>query len=203
VNDDLTAGEAAPQAHARQDHGRHLGSGPSPGADGMMQKREFLWKVHTYTNEYIRFADTKAGFCVGTASALIAALFASKSHELFIDAFSHKSSGTGNFLPIVSLLAFVALGTSIVAAVTAIRPRLWSRSNKGFIFWDDISKYGSATEFAAGHEIQTEIELTECLSRHLYTLATVCTRKYFWIGAAIWLVSVGGVLAVIVLLFKR
>jgi pycsar effector protein len=166
------------------------------------QKQEFLWKVHSYTNDYIRFADTKAGFCVGIASALIAALFASKSHELFINAFSRKLGGTWSLLAIASLLAFVALGTSIVSSVAAIRPRLWIKSTRGLIFWKEISQYSSAAEFATAYSIQTDLELNERLSNHVYTLATICSRKYFCVNAAIWMAAVGAALAVIVLLFN-
>src|SRR5437763_11946832 len=41
---------------------------------------EFLWKVHSYTNDYIRFADTKAGIALALVAGLLATLFGSKAH---------------------------------------------------------------------------------------------------------------------------
>src|SRR4029077_19894370 len=104
-------------------------------------KREFLWNVHSYINNYIQFADTKAGFCVGIASALMAALFASKSHELFIRGAPSQYAGHWTVLAGISLAAFVLLAVSMGAAVMVVRPRAWVYSEKGFIFWNDISNF--------------------------------------------------------------
>jgi hypothetical protein len=47
---------------------------------------EFIWKVHPYTNDYIRFADTKAAAVIAWCVSLISLLFASKAHHRFIQA---------------------------------------------------------------------------------------------------------------------
>src|SRR5260370_23057113 len=171
--------------------------------NGLAQKREFLWKVHSYTNDHIRFADTKAAFCVGIASALMGALFASKSHELFTKALTSQDVGHRTFLACVSLGAFVLLAISMGTAVTVVRPRLWTHSEKGFIFWGAVSKFDAGGAFAAQFAAQTEAELNECLSHHLYSLAKVCRRKYIWLIVAILTAAVGGAFAVVVLLFKH
>src|SRR5258708_7193333 len=155
------------------------------------RQQEFLWKVHGYTNDYIRFADTKAAFCVGIASALMGALFATKAHELFTKVTaSHWSS-----LAKVSFGSFVVLAASIAAAVTVIGPRLWTHSEKGFIFWGDVSKFESSNAFAVAYKAQTDEDLDKSLSRHLYMLATICKRKYFWASVSILAVVVGGMLS--------
>jgi hypothetical protein len=167
-------------------------------------KREFLWNVHTYTNNYIQFADTKAAFCVGIASALMAALFASKAHELFIRNAPSQYAGHRTILAGVSLAAFVLLAMSMGAAVMVVWPRPWKYSKNSFIFWDDIVKnFSTAASFAAQYSAQTDAELTLCLSQHLYSLAKVCHRKFFWVSVATVAAAIGGALAVIVLLFKR
>jgi hypothetical protein len=38
---------------------------------------KFLWDVHKYTNDYIRFADTKAAFVAAASTALIGTLVGS------------------------------------------------------------------------------------------------------------------------------
>jgi len=42
---------------------------------------EFAWKVHAYTNDYIRFADAKAGVVITWCASLVALLFAAKAHH--------------------------------------------------------------------------------------------------------------------------
>jgi hypothetical protein len=168
-------------------------------SDDQVQKREFLWKVHGYTNEYIRFADTKAGFCVGMASAVMAALFASKCHDLFLQA----APGQWTALAWASLSAFVLLALSIGASVTAVRPRLWVHSEKGFIFWQAVAEFDSPGALVMGYESQGVAELNVCLAHHLYSLAKVCSRKYMWVNVAILAAAVGGTLAVAVVLLKH
>jgi hypothetical protein len=207
--------DAAPQSHTHEGHehrrtsnmSRDLAaasdSEPSIKEDSVMQRREYLWKVHSYINDYIRFADTKATFCFGISSALIAALFASNSHEHFVYGIS-RQQGLMRSLPVViSLCGCVLLGASILTAVAAIRPRLWVHSSKGFIFWESISRFSTPNEFAAAYNIQTEIELNEGLSHHLYSIAKVCRRKYFWANASVWTVLIGGTLAVLALILNR
>ena len=191
-----------PSGAARASAGANSGRTPAEKGDAP-RRREFLWKVHAYTNDYIRFADAKAGFCAGVASALMGALFASRFQDFFTKALARDPGATWNLLAGASLLAFTFLGASVVAAIAAIRPRLWTHSNKGFIFWESISSYRTAAEFGAAYETQTELELNACLSHHLYSLATICRRKYACVNAAIWLTTIGGAFAAIALLLNR
>jgi hypothetical protein len=63
---------------------------------------DFIWKVHSYTNEYIRFADAKAGAVIAWCSALTAALFAAKAH--------YKFRGSSiDFFGFLALVAFLSL----------------------------------------------------------------------------------------------
>jgi hypothetical protein len=168
----------------------------------LTSQRDFLWKVHSYTNDYIRFADTKAAFCASFASALIGALFASKLHELFITKLRAGNFAGLTFLADLSLGAFVLLTLSVIFAVVVIRPRLWTHSDKGFIFWEAISAFDAAEAFSTQFRTKVEAELDECLSHHLYTLAKISSRKYFWVSTSILMAAAGAALAVIVLMFK-
>jgi Pycsar effector protein len=176
------------------------GAGSSAESGDARRMQDFLWRVHGYTNDYIRFADTKAAFCLGLALALIAALMKSSSPGAFsghIDALSR-----GGASALLSMTALVLLIGSIIAAVMTVRPRLSTHSQKGFIFWEAISAFGAPAIFTSAYAAQSEEELTECLSHHLYTLAQVCRRKYFWANLAIIAVISGGALTMAVLLFN-
>jgi hypothetical protein len=194
---DVFGGSSSPNSEALS-----AGSSPPAAAADFSYKREFLWKVQGYTHDYIRFGDTKAGFCVGIASALMGALFATKSQELFLFQLPSQYLGHRSALPTLSLLAFLTLGVAIVAAVMVIRPRLWMDSPKGFIFWDSISKFESPAAFASQFATQTDDELAGHLSTHLFTVAGICRKKYFWINISLIALVVGGALSVIVLLLK-
>jgi hypothetical protein len=165
----------------------------------LAENREFLWKTHGYINEYIRFADTKAGFCVGIASALIGALFGSKCQEMFI----RIAPSQWTPLSWMSIAAFFLLTTSITAAVMAVRPRLWTHSPQGIIFWKAVGQFGSPEAFAAGFEAKTSEALNTTIAHHIYSLATVCDRKYTWLNMAIISATAGGASSVLVLLLKH
>jgi len=162
-------------------------------------REEFLWKVHSYINEYVRFADTKAGFCVALAAAVMGALYSAKAHTQFM--------GTPPLqwplLAWLSIAAFAALFASIVFAVSAVRPRLWIHSSKGLIFWDSISKHGSPEAFSSAVLNEPASELDSHVAHHLYSLSAVCRRKYKYVNAAILAGVLGGGLGAIVLLFRQ
>ncbi|MGB7309781.1 MAG: Pycsar system effector family protein [Candidatus Acidiferrales bacterium] len=175
-----------------------LGTGAGPPSDPK-QMQDFLWKVHGYTNDYIRFADTKAAFCLGLASALMAALIRRSFPGTFVAAL--RSSHHFSIWTLLVLAALTFLVGSIVASVMTVRPRLITRSQKGFIFWEAISSFDGPGAFTAAYSAQPERELTECLAHHVYTLAHVCRRKYLWVNLAIVAVVVGGAMAIVLVLF--
>ena len=65
----------------RRKGGVAIGGGQTVSEDNNLESptgtSDFLWEVHRYTNEYIRFADTKAGFIAGVSAALVGSLVAS------------------------------------------------------------------------------------------------------------------------------
>jgi hypothetical protein len=152
-----------------------------------------------YTNQYIRFADTKAGFCVAIVLALFGALVSAGTHELFL----HVARVQWALLAWASLVAFLLLIVAVLAAVAAVRPRLWTHSSRGFIFWESVAAYESPDRFSDAFRTQLDNDLKDHLAHHLYTLAKVCRRKYLWVNWAIFTGATGGVLGLIVLFFQR
>jgi hypothetical protein len=159
---------------------------------------DFLWKVHSYTNDYIRFADAKAGFVVGFASAVLWALFAGKCHEMFISVAPRQWTG----LAWMSLASYVSLLASILASITAVSPRLWAGASKGLIFWQSVVRYGDADAYATAALAVPSEELPNHLAHHVFVLASVSCRKYAWVNAAILSLTVGGLLGIAVLAWK-
>ncbi len=177
---------------------RTSSAAPQPSAN-FEQEREYLWKAHSYTNDYIRFADAKAGFCVGIASAILWALFAAKCHDLFI-----------TFAPLqwtplawLSFGSFLSLVSSIVFAIIAVRPRLWTHSPKGFIFWQSVVEYDGPDDFTEAFKALGPEDLGVHLAHHLYSLAKVAASKYTWVNRAILTGTAGALFGIAVLLQKH
>jgi hypothetical protein len=92
-----------------------------------MPAAEFVWKVHGYTNEYIRFADAKAGAIITWCAGLIALLFTIKAQSRFLPPqitftdIDWKATGLGA----AAIVAFLFLTLSVTFGFLTILPRLW------------------------------------------------------------------------------
>lgn len=160
---------------------------------------EFLWRVHNYTNEYIRFADTKAVAIIAWAGALIGAMFSKNAQLHFLDGKLWSSSTS--LVAWATLLAYVLLAAAFGVAVFVLTPRLTRGDNSPqpneLIYWESIRQFKSAGDYLdavtnAGDEVR-------CVGSHLYVLAGISRRKYRLLLASIPLAGVGTLLAIYVL----
>jgi hypothetical protein len=160
---------------------------------------DFLWEVHHYTNEYIRFADTKAAFIAGTATALIGSLFASSVFDSCFRTVPCLWSKT----QWVGILGLLLLAISLTLSIVAIRPRLWNPTSVGFVFWDSITGHGTARHFTQEVHKLSDTERSAAVSNHLFVLATIAKRKYSFVDYALCTWFVGGILAGVVLFLQH
>jgi hypothetical protein len=160
----------------------------------------FLWDVHRYTNEYIRFADTKAAFIATACTALIGSLVASSMFESCC-----RSSFNGmTDIQWFAALALVLLSFAVLIAVWSIRPRLPGRNpSGGFIFWESVTAHSSAASFTKAFARLSEADRTKALAEHVFVLASIAKRKYTLVGWAVWLGLPGGLIAPVVVLLKH
>ncbi len=86
---------------------------------GRPQQQDFLWKTHSYINDYIRFSDTKAGFAITLSGALLGLLYSAKTHELFLKA----PFDSWSWPNCSSAASFALLILSVLSGVWTIRPR--------------------------------------------------------------------------------
>jgi len=180
-------------------------TGRTPAADGAQEipcedrgAMDLIWKVHGYTNEYIRFSDAKAGLILTYTSALIAGLYAAGLHHGFTTVAPVNWGWNG-------VLAASAFGLLILAAAIAawsILPRLWSRQRIGFVFWESILAHGSADSFWTQLRGQSSEALVEHLAHHLFAIAGVCRRKYTLVSISLWIAGVGGLVGAGLLLVR-
>jgi len=152
---------------------------------------EFLWKVHSYTNDYIKFADTKAAFIITAVGGLIAALV---STGIF-DNLHRLSIGNWSAICWFALASMALLVASFVFSLAVITPRLHSSTKLGLIFWNHIKRHGDSNRFTKSINSQSAEQIESEVSRHVYDLAAVCSTKYRWIKIAIYTSIPGGILA--------
>ncbi len=153
--------------------------------------REYLWHVHQYVSESIRFADGKAGFCMAVSGGMLGALASNHDQRM-----GHSPMDLEGVCWIASCGLLTA---SFLAAVAVVFPRLRSHQPKGFIFWRGISEYESQEVFSVSVLQVDKRELTEHLAQNLFAISLVATAKYRCIRTSIVLGCLGGFMAAFLL----
>jgi hypothetical protein len=159
----------------------------------------FLWQVHEYTNEYIRFADTKAAFIAAASTALIGTCISST----ILDSSLRKSPCAWYWSQWTAAAGLVLLSVSVLLSLWAIRPRLWNKTPIGFIFWESIGGHTSASAFSQAIHKTTAHVRTNAIAEHLFILASIAKRKYACVNYAMWLGIGGGALTAIALFLQH
>jgi Family of unknown function (DUF5706) len=159
----------------------------------------FLWDVHKYTNDYIRFADTKAAFMVAVSTALIGTLvsssvFDSSFHQNLCHWTVYRWSAWGGLLLLIC---------SLLSGVMVIRPRLWNKANPGYIFWNSVVAHRTPERFAVALGKLSAADRTRQVSDHLFILARIAERKYTLVAFGLLSGTIGGLLTGAVLLLRR
>ena len=189
----------------------------APGDPGVT---DYLWKIHSHTNDYIRFADQKAAIAIAVESTIIGAMYAAKFHQACSPA---RLNVGGMTLPDTTLgvcctLAFALLVAGMFCGVVAVAPRLWHeyattlRSRvvervtvgvpKGAIYWGQVVQHKTEVEYAHYVSGLDAAQRQEAVAHHVYAIAQVATRKYFWVQLCLAFGAVGGAVALVLLLLN-
>jgi hypothetical protein len=178
-----------------------LASAGSP--EAVSFRVDFLWKVHEFTHQHIRFADTKAALVIMGASGLLSALFGARLHLRFLSAAwlsaavaLEREAAVGA----AALGAFLLLAGAVVLAVWSILPRVRHDQAPGFLFWENIRSHGDAYQFDQSLSQQSSTDLMRHLQDNLFLLAGVCQAKYACVNWSMRLALLGGMAAGLILL---
>jgi hypothetical protein len=129
--------------------------------------------LNEYVNEYIRFADTKAGFAITVVSLVIAAAFTSD-----IPWALHLAGDRG--CPSWALAwGFLLTGVScIILGISVVYPRTSNKPPKGLVFWENVTQHASAIDYSSFFCAQPEESLVKLLAEQHYYLSWTAQRKY-------------------------
>jgi hypothetical protein len=153
---------------------------------------KFLWEVHHYINEYIRFADTKAAFTATACTALIGSIVASKA----LDSIFLRHTSQWLWSQKLSIIALILLTAAVLLCIWSIRPRLPGKNPTGGpIFWESIVAHGSPHAFFQYLADLHPDDRVAALSDHVYVLASIAKKKYSHVSWAVWLGLPGGIIA--------
>jgi hypothetical protein len=203
---------------------------PGASRDGRTKDQlDFLWKVHGYTSDFIRFADAKAGTVIVISSGLIASLMSHSAHQHFRRvSFSSRPNWELTKLAILSASSFFLLGLAICFAVLAILPRLrqdplgkkgfldwiaslgmWVRGllgsgqgrSRGMIFWGGVVAHRTREEYHDALAKADDQSWPRFVSDQVFVLSEICDEKFRMVNRSVIAGFLGGVLTGILLLF--
>ena len=195
-----------------------------PVPDAPKDQLEFAWKVHAYTNEYIRFADSKAGLALAVVAGLVATLFGAKGHThlhysrlwFVCGAIDGEATALGG----LSLVGFLGLLAAAWLLIRAIWPRLWAKSQadiekekaanppvipggRGLIFWDKVREHSTAAEYEGAVKQADVAAQLHQVADHVHTLAGIAKQKYDRILWAVLPGVIGAIATVLVLYLMK
>lgn len=150
---------------------------------------DYLWKVHEYTNEYIRFADSKAAILLAASGGLLGWLWSVQTGR-----------PEGAPKTVAFWLAWIAMSCLLGAAVASalvIAPRLATKQTAGFLYWGSIMAHQGREVFMKNMKAKRPVDLQEYLGNHLFELACIASAKYRALARGIWLGLAGGIAAVL------
>ncbi len=165
-------------------------AGHEPAAD-QEQRNEFLWHVHSYINDNIRFADTKAHLVIGWATALAGALAASGFYHAMVWPWPALGRLSG----------LVVLVFSVVFGVCVIRPRLRTSQTEGFIYWLSILGHRNRDDYLRAVDSIGANEAGRHVAVHNYDLSEICKSKYWWVNLSVFAALLGGILSGLLFLY--
>jgi len=161
-------------------------SGPAGGpAGGSSSDRmstaqaKYAKEVNAYTNDYIRFADVKAG-AVLTLTVAVAGALGNAIHSIVAAANNH--SAVKGVLAVSCVLAAFATAVSIVFSTFCLIPRVTSLPSLNS--FPDIANL-EPDAYAAKVAALTETEIANNLSIHNVTLARIALKKFDAITIAV------------------
>lgn len=157
---------------------------PSPDAKTDAKVRfDFIARVHVYTHDYIRFADTKASAILAACGFLFTGLF-TRGDALGAMIQKSPSCTVTSLVVIFGVAALGCLLATISYSVACVMPRLGSQG-KGLVYWDQVAKYESADYAQAVLSLSGD-EAIEQLADHVRAVSGTARKKYVYVSKSLW-----------------
>lgn len=150
-----------------------------------------LWRLHSNINEYLRFADAKAGAIIGLAGISFTFVLTKEPivRRVVVD------RGCDYIAVVICILFGAYLISSFIAmykALSCIWPRLGDGQTRSKLFFFHISQdYGQHQDkYRQYWEQMSEDELKEDLANQIVETSKIASRKFILISQSIrWFVA--------------
>ena len=132
---------------------------------------DFASRVHVYTHDYIRFADTKASAILAASGFLFTGLL---TRADVIGQLLRKSHSLQFWIIVTGGCGLAGLIFTVWNCIRCIMPRLGSQGH-GFIYWDQVEKEKDYVDWMGN--LSSEAAISE-LARHIQAVSRTARQKY-------------------------
>lgn len=169
-------------------------SGPTGAAadDPAFDRVTFLWNQQRYILENIKLADTKAGFVMTFAAALLSAGL-SPGGRVSLNLAHHASAAHGIAGPGLAVAAICALAASALCSAWSIKPRLFSKGKPSPVSWVSVARYPNVESFVQVSSTLDRETSAHYLSEQVYYMSCICLTKHGLISRSILFSLLGGI----------
>ena len=151
-----------------------------------------------YLTDNIKFADSKAGVLIGMDGLMLrAAIDFFKSAGIAFESLLESLTSVGHVSVILGSM-FLIVG--IILSLAVVFPRRGSGVQRGFVFWESIAKYPSASDYTQDVINITEEDLDRTMASQQYYVSMTATKKYAMLRRA-FIVSSAGALFITIAAF--
>lgn len=170
---------------------------PTPRATGLSgAATEALWRVYGATNEWIRFADTKAGAILAADALLLATAVPELMKRNQEAPPNHHFATVGVACAVLSSVALIA---SAIFCLVCIAPRMYSSDGaKSPLYFGHIAAHPDADAYKnAAAVLDRPEESFDAISRQVWANARIAHTKFRLIAEAVWTLGLGLLFALI------
>jgi hypothetical protein len=165
---------------------------PAKGLD----RGKFLWNQQRYLIENIKMSDTKAGFVMTLAAALLSASF-SPGGRASLHLAQSGGGPKGLAGAVFAGAGICSLVGAVLASAWSIKPRIRSHNNPSPVSWVNVAQYPDAASFCEASRALTEETSEEYLAEQVFYMSCICVTKHRLVAKGILAALCGGLLLAI------
>ena len=161
-----------------------------------MQQGEFVRHVHSYTSDYVRFADAKAGFAIAVTGVLLGVVATRSASWQWVPLIEWQPFDVVRYLLFLTFLG--SDGLAFLYAIRAITASTRSTLSS-LVGFPDVANFGPQPYFDQLSALGTDERERE-IAFHITELARIAMRKYSSVNSSLSVIRLAaGAAAAIVL----
>ncbi len=153
------------------------------------ERAKFLWNQQRYLLENIKLSDTKAGFVMTFAGAVLSAAGAKLALHL-----GDWTSWHAVARDVTAIAGGISQIAAVLSSAWSIKPRIFRDNQPSPVSWVNVAQYPDPFSFREANRGLDDETSADLLADQVYYMARICVTKHRLVARSIVLALCGGVL---------